>query len=265
MYAFDYKKPATLDEALELLKSNDEAKLLAGGMTLVPTMKQRLAAPSHLIDLGALTDLVGIEKDGGTIVIGAMTTHSAVAASDIVKSEIPALAALAGGIGHAQVRHRGTMGGSIANNDPAADYPAAVLGLNAKIRTDRRVIDADAFFTGMFDTALQEGEIITSISFPVPVRCGYQKFPNPASKYPMAAVFVADFGREVRVAVTGAASCVYRMSEMEKALSKNFAPESVKGIEIDYAEFNEDLHASAEYRGQLVSVMAERAVAAACG
>ncbi len=265
MYPFDYHRPDDLAAAERLLADNDEARLLAGGMTLLPTMKQRLAAPSDLVDLAAVGELAGIGAEGSGVTIGAMTSHATVAASERVAATSPALAALAGGIGHAQVRHRGTLGGSIANNDPAADYPAALLGLGATVRTQRREIAADAFFTGMFETALEDGEIITAVHFPAPRRAAYAKFPNPASKYAVAGVFVADTGDGVRVAVTGAAACVFRATAMEAALAKSFSAAALDDVAVDHSEFNADLHASAEYRGQLVRVMAKRAVAAAGG
>ena len=265
MYPFAYHKPQSVDDAAEILGRNDEAKLLAGGMTLVPTMKQRLAAPSDLIDLGGVAELSGIQRKDATLEVGAMTTHHEVASSGEVRDALPALGHLAGGIGHAQVRHRGTIGGSVANNDPAADYPAALLGLGATVRTDRRSIAADAFFVDMFETALEDGEIIVAVEFPIPDTAGYRKFPNPASKYPMAGVFVAKFGHDVRVAVTGAAPCVYRDAAMEAALKASFSVGALDEVSIDHSEFNEDMHGSAEYRGQLVAVMARRAVAAAGG
>ena len=265
MYAFNYHRPDDLSEASALIEADDDAKLLAGGMTLLPTMKQRLAAPGALIDLGSVDGLSGIRRDGNTLVIGAMTTHAEVAASAEVKASIPALAHLAGLIGHPQVRHRGTIGGSIANNDPAADYPAALVGLGATVRTTNRAIAADDFFTGMFETALEDSEIVVAVEFPEPKRAAYRKFPNPASGYPVAGVFVAETADGVRVAVTGAASCVFRHAGMEQALTGNFAAGALDGVAVDYAEFNEDLHASAQYRGNLVAVMARRAVSAASG
>ena len=265
MYPFAYHKPESLSAAEELLRANDEAKLVAGGMTLLPTMKQRLAAPSDLVDLGGISGLGAVARDGDRLTVGAMSTHASVAASSDVRGAIPALAELAGGIGHAQVRHRGTLGGSIANNDPAADYPAAIVGLDATVTTTTRDIAADDFFTGMFETALGDDEIVVSVSFPIPKRAGYCKFPNPASGYPVVGVFVADTNAGVRVAVTGAGACVFRAADIEAALSANFAPAAIDGVSVDHSDFNEDLHASAEYRGQLLTVMARRAVTAACG
>ncbi|MFZ5789184.1 MAG: FAD binding domain-containing protein [Pseudomonadota bacterium] len=261
MHNFAYHRPTSLAEAARLLSG--EAKLLAGGMTLLPTLKQRLAQPSALVDLSALAELKSIKIEGGGLTIGAMTTHAEVADSAEVKRTIPALAALAEGIGDPQVRHRGTLGGSISNNDPAADYPAAVLGLGATVVTNKRKIAADDFFKGMFETALGEGEILTAVSFPKPEKAAYAKFPNPASRYAMVGVFVAKTAGGVRVAVTGAGPGVFRVPEMEKALAANFAADAVKGIKISAANLNSDMHGSAEYRAHLVSVMAARAVAAA--
>lgn len=261
MYEFTYHKASSLEDARSTLATADEGKLLAGGMTLLPTMKQRLAAPSVLVDLAGV-ELVGIEGKGDNIVVAAMTTHAAVASSSLVQQTIPALAALAEGIGDPQVRNRGTIGGSVANADPAADYPAALVGMGATVVTTKRSISADEFFTGMFETALDEDEIITAVSFPVPERAAYQKFPNPASRYAIVGVFVAQAADGVRVAVTGAGGSVFRSSEMEQALAANFSADAVKGIAISADGLNEDIHASAEYRAHLVSVMASRAVAA---
>jgi len=263
MYQFNYFRPKSLDEARKLFQTNGDAKFLAGGQTLIPTLKQRLAQPSALIDLGGIGGLSGIKLSVDAVTIGAGTKHNDVATSVDVKKAIPALAHLAAHIGDPAVRHLGTLGGSVANNDPAADYPAAVLGLGATIKTTSRTINADDFFTGMFETALEEGEIITEVSFPVPERAAYQKFPNPASRYAMVGVFVAKAKGGVRVAVTGAGSCVYREAAMEAALAKSFAPDAVAGIKVSPANLNSDLHASAEYRAHLVTVMGKRAVAAA--
>lgn len=260
MYEFDYHTPQTLADARSLLSGRDDPKLLAGGQTLLPTMKQRLAAPSDLIDLRKIADLAGIARDGDKLRIGAMTRHAAVADSEVVKQAIPALARLAGGIGDPLVRHRGTLGGSIANNDPSADYPAACLGLGATIVTDRREIAADDFFLGMFETALEEDEIITAVAFPVPQKAGYAKFPNPASRYAMVGVFVAQTGGAVRVAVTGAAPGVFRVGEMEAALASDFSAQAIADIAVPSEGLLEDLHGSAEYRANLVTVMAKRAV-----
>ncbi|HEX5319977.1 MAG TPA: xanthine dehydrogenase family protein subunit M [Stellaceae bacterium] len=261
MYEFTYHKPASLTDAVTLLGA-EEAKLVAGGMTLVPTLKQRLAKPSDLVDLGALGDLKGIKEEGGGVTIGAMTRHADVNRSSVVKSVIPALAALAGMIGDPAVRNRGTIGGSIANNDPAADYPSAVLGLAATIVTNKREIAGDSFFTGMFETALGQDEIITAIKFPKPQAAAYQKFKNPASRYAIVGVFVARTAGGIRVAVTGAGPCVFRVPEMEAALGRSFSADAIKDIAIPDAGLNSDIHASAEYRAHLVNVMARRAVAA---
>jgi carbon-monoxide dehydrogenase medium subunit len=263
MYAFDYHKPRSLPEAAELLNAKPEARLLAGGMTLIPTLKQRLASPSDLVDLGGMTDLVGITVSDGTIRIGAMTTHATVAHSAEVKAALPALAALAEGIGDPQVRHRGTIGGSISNADPAADYPAGLVGLGATVITDRREIAADDFFTGMFETALEPGEIVRQVSFPIPLAAAYAKFPNPASRYAVAGVFVARTATGVRVAVTGAGPSVFRLPEMEAALTASFTPEAIAGIQVDADDLNTDPHATAAYRAHLVGVMATRAVTSA--
>ena len=265
MHAFEYHRPASSKDAVSLAKG--EAKYLAGGQSLVQAMKLRLSSPSHLIDLSALKELTGIKVSGSAVEIGAMTRHADVAGSAEVKKAIPALASLAGQIGDRQVRHMGTMGGSLANNDPAADYPAAVLGLGATITTSKRKIEADKFFKGLYETALEDGELITSVSFPVPKRAAYVKFKNPASRFALVGVFVADFGTggkdAVRVAVTGAGPSVFRQAEMEKALSAKFAPESVANVKVSPNGLNQDLHASPEYRAHLVTVMARRAVEAA--
>ena len=260
-YAFQYARAKSVADAEALLKKSPEAKLLAGGQTLIATMKMRLANPPDLIDIAGLKELSFIRASGDAVTIGAATKHHEVADSADVKRVIPALAALAQKIGDPAVRHMGTLGGSLANNDPAADYPAAVLSLSASIKTNKRTIAADDFFTGMFSTALQDGEIITEVSFPVPERAAYQKFPNPASRYAMVGVFVAKTKAGVRVAVTGAAPCVFRVPEMETALAKKFAPESVASIKVDESGMNSDIHGSAEYRAHLVTVMAKRAVA----
>ena len=265
MYAFDYAKPASVQEAVAALSAAEDGKILAGGMTLIPTLKQRLASPSNLIDIGGIAELKGIRQDGDALVIGAMTPHAEVAASGVVKSAIPALAALAEGIGDPQVRSCGTIGGSIANNDPAADYPAGALGLGAEMRTTKRTIAADDFFVGMFETALEEDELITAVSFPRPLAASYAKFPNPASRYAMAGVFVARTAGGVRVSVTGAgADGVFRMTEMEQALAADFSPAAIDAIAVDPGSLNGDIHGSAVYRANLVRVMAKRAVAA-CG
>ena len=263
MHDFGYHRPASAADAAGLLAKSGEAKIVAGGMTLIPTLKQRLAQPSDLVDLGGIAELKDVKAEAGGITIGAMTTHADVARSADVQKTIPALAVLAGGIGDPQVRNRGTIGGSVANSDPAADYPAAVLALGATIRTNKREIKADDFFKGMFETALQDGEIITAIHFPKADKVGYSKFPNPASRYAIVGVFVAKAGSGVRVAVTGAGPCAFRSKELESALSASFTPDAAKAVKIKADGFNSDLHATAAYRAHLVSVMASRAVAAA--
>jgi len=265
MYAFEYHKPSSVEAAVAALAGKEDAKFMAGGMTLLPTMKQRLAMPSDLIDLGGLADLIGVREESGALVVGAMTTHAAVADSGLVKSKIPALAALAEGIGDPQVRNRGTLGGSIANADPAADYPAALVGLGATVKTSKREIPADDFFTGLFETALEPDELVVSVRFPVPEKAAYAKFANPASRYAIVGVFVAKTGGGVRVAVTGAKASVFRVAEMEQALAGGLSAEAVAGVRLPADDMNGDIHASAEYRAHLVTVMAKRAVAAAAG
>jgi carbon-monoxide dehydrogenase medium subunit len=262
MRAFAYHQPETVAQTSALLK-DDNARPLAGGMTLLPTMKLRMAAPSALVDLRAVPGLSEVKLAGNHLEIGAMTTHDTVSRSDIVRSAIPALAALAAGIGDPQVRNRGTLGGSIANNDPTADYPASVLALNATLITDRRQIAADDFFKGLFETALQPGEILTAVRFPVPEAAGYAKLPNPASRFAIVGVFVARFPDAVRVAVTGAAPCVFRAPMIEEALTANFSPSAIERITIDPTPLVSDIHADAEYRAHLTTVMAQRAVSAA--
>ena len=261
MYDFTYQSPKTLAEAVAAIGRAEDGKLLAGGMTLIPTLKQRLAQPSDLIDLAKLPELKGISRTGGGITIGAMTTHAEVAASPEIKAAIPALADLAGNIGDAQVRHRGTIGGSVCNNDPAADYPSALVALGAIVRTDQRELAAEAFFTGMFETALEPGEIVISITFPIPDKAAYSKFPNPASRYAVVGVFVSKTGSAVRVAVTGAGPAVFRASAFEQALERTFSADAVAGLSLPADDLNADIHASAEYRAHLVTVMAKRAVA----
>lgn len=265
MYAFKLHKPNSVADAARLLSENDEASLLAGGQTLIPTLKQRLASPSDLIDLAAIAGLSGITVGAGVVSIGAMTRHAVVAESAQVRKAVAALADLAGGIGDPQVRNRGTMGGSVANSDPAADYPAAVIALDATVHTDRRKIAADDYFRGMFETALQSGEILTRIDFRIPDQAAYVKFPNPASRYAVVGVFVAVFGTAVRVGVTGAGPCAFRAAGFESALAAQFSPGALDAIEVPYGNFNSDLHASAEYRANLVKVMAKRAVAKIVG
>jgi carbon-monoxide dehydrogenase medium subunit len=260
MHAFEYHRPSSTKDAISLGTQKPEGRFLAGGQSLVQAMKLRLSSPSDLVDLGTIKELSGIKVSGGAVEIGAMTRHADVAASAEVKKAIPALAALAGMIGDRQVRHMGTIGGSLANNDPAADYPAAALGLGATITTNKRKIEADKFFTGLYETALEPGELITSVSFPAPRRAAYMKFKNPASRFAIVGVFVADFGGKVRVGVTGAGPSAFRQAEMEKALAAKFAPESVANIKVKADGLNNDLHASPEYRAHLITVMAKRAV-----
>ena len=259
-YPFTYRRPNSLAEAEAVLKSSPDAKLLAGGQTLIATMKQRLANPAVLIDIARLGELRFIRREGDALAIGAGARHHDVATSDEVRNAIPALAELAEMIGDPAVRHMGTLGGSVANNDPAADYPAAVLALGATITTTKRTIAADDFFQGMFSTALEEDEIIKSISFPIAEKAAYAKFRNPASRYAIAGVFVAKGKSGVRLAVTGAGPGVFRVSEMETALAKTFAPDAIANITIPSDDLNSDIHASADYRAHLVTVMARRAV-----
>jgi len=263
MYSFKYQRANSVADAAAVISKNADAKLLAGGQSLVATMKLRLSRPSDLVDIGAIGELRGIKVEGSAVTIGAMTRHAEVAASAEVKKAIPALASLAASIGDRQVRNMGTLGGSVAHNDPSADYPAAVLALAATINTNKRKIAADQFFKGMFETALGAGEVITSVTFPCPKRAAYMKFKNPASRYAIVGVFVADSGNGVRVAVTGAAPCVFRVADMEKALASKFAPESLAAIKVPEKGLNSDLHAKADYRAHLITVMARRAVEAA--
>jgi aerobic carbon-monoxide dehydrogenase medium subunit len=265
MYDFNYHKASSVADAAAKIAAAADGKLIAGGQTLIAAMKLRLAAPSDLVDLRDVAELRGIKTASGTLTVGAMTTHAEVAGSADVQKAIPALARLAGGIGDRMVRNLGTLGGSVANNDPAADYPAAVLGLDATIVTDRRKIAAADFFTGMYETALAQGEIITSIVFPLPKRAGYIKFRNPASRYAIVGVFVAQTASGVRVAVTGAGASVFRVPAMEAALDKRFAPEAVADIKVAADDLGSDMHASAEYRAHLVTVLAKRAVEQAVG
>ena len=260
MYSFDYVKPKSLSEVSAFLKANPEARPLAGGMTLIPTLKARLAQPSHLVDIGALEELKGIEVKDGALAIGANTKHAEVSKSSRVRDAIPALADLAHHIGDPAVRNCGTLGGSVANNDPAADYPAGVLGLGATIVTDRREIAADDFFQGMFSTALEPGELVVRVSFPIPKRAAYQKFAHPASRYAMAGVFVAETPNGVRVAATGASAGVYRWTEAEAALGKNLSADALAGLATSPDDMNEDIHGSREYRANLVNVLTKRAV-----
>jgi carbon-monoxide dehydrogenase medium subunit len=260
MKDFAYHKPSSVPEAIALLAASEDNRPLSGGMTLLPTIKQRLASPAALVDLSALSGLSGIKIEGATVTIGALTTHAEVAASTALKAAIPAIATLAGLIGDPQVRHRGTIGGSLANADPAADYPAAALGLGATILTDRREVAADAFFTGMFQTALEPGEIIIGVRFPVPDAAGYAKFKSQASRFALVGAFVARFGTTVRVAITGAGPVVFRSKDIEDALSTNFTPRALARTSIAPSGLMSDIHADSEYRAHLVVVMARRAV-----
>ncbi len=262
MYAFELTRAKTVAEAATALAKSG-GKPLAGGQSLVGAMKLRLAQPGTLVDLSGIAELAGIRKEGDAIVIGAMTRHAEVAASSVVKGAIPALAALAHGIGDRQVRNMGTLGGSLANNDPAADWAAGVLGLSASVQTNKRKIAADDFFKGMYETALATDEIITAVSFPVPKKAAYAKFPNPASRFALTGVFVAQTASGVRVAVTGAASSVFRAEALEDALSRSFTVEAARAVKIGAKGLSGDLHASPDYRAHLIPVLAARAVSAA--
>lgn len=263
MYDFAYQKPGSLAEAVKVLSDDMEAKALAGGQTFIPVLKQRLNKPTIVVDLSKL-GLSGISVSGNSVTIGAMTTHAAIASSPEIMAKIPGLQHQASLIGDEAVRHRGTMGGSLANNDPAACYPSALLALGGTIKTDRREIKADDYFQGMFTTALEPGEIITSITLPIPEKSAYEKFRNPASRYAIVGVFVAKFPTGVRLAITGAGqNGVFRHTEMEKALSANFSPDAIAGIVTPADGLNSDIHASAEYRAHLIGVVAKRAVAKA--
>ena len=265
MYETTYHRAGSVAQAADLMGKAEDGKFLSGGQTLLPTMKQRLAAPTDLVDVAKIPEMNGICEESGAISVGAATTHADVAASDLVKAKIPGLASLANGIGDPAVRHLGTIGGSIANNDPAADYPSALVALGATVKTNKRDVSADDFFTGMFETALEDDEIVVSVSFPVASKSAYAKFPNPASRYAMAGVFVASGADgSVRVAVTGAGQDgVFRMPAMETALSANWSPDAVANIAPDADDMLSDIHGSAAYRANLVTVMAKRAVAAA--
>lgn len=262
MRPFEYHKAHTLEEAGGLLRGREDARLLAGGMTLLPILKIRLGSVSDLIDLSAIEGLADICEDDGQVVIGAMATHAAASASPLVRAKIPALASLAGAIGDAQVRNLGTLGGSIATNDPAADYPAALIALNATVRTTKRRIPAETFFWGSFETALDSDEIITAVEFPIPERAAYEKFPNPASRLAIIGVMIAADARSVRVAVTGAGGGVFRVPALEKALNADFSVAALSGAEISPDGLSQDIHASAAYRAHLIRVLARRAVAA---
>jgi carbon-monoxide dehydrogenase medium subunit len=260
MYQFNYHKPTNVAEAVNLFRSADDPMYLSGGMTLIPTMKQRLAAPTDLIDLSEITEMSGIDVNAERVRVGAFTRHNDVADSAEIAATLPVLAQLAGLIGDNQVRNRGTIGGSVANSDPAADYPAAVVGLGATVYTQERAISGDDFFLNLFETALQPGEIITHIDFPIPSRAAYQKFPNPASRYAVVGVLIADFAGQIRVGVTGAGPCAFRASGIEEVLNQNLTAAAIDSVEVPDAGFNSDLHASAEYRAHLVKVMARRAL-----
>jgi aerobic carbon-monoxide dehydrogenase medium subunit len=264
MYAFTFERPASLAEATRAAAAGG-TKLLAGGQTLLASMKLRLASPEKLVDLGGIAELAGVRREGNNLVIGAMTRHADVAANADVKSAIPALAELAGGIGDRQVRAMGTIGGSLANNDPAACYPAGALALNATVQTTKRKIAADDFFQGMFMTALEDGELITAVSFPVAKRAAYMKFKQPASRFALIGVCVAQTDSGVRVAVTGGGNGVFRHTGLEQALAKSFTPEAAAAVKVDASTLSSDLHASAAYRANLISVMTQRAVAKALG
>jgi carbon-monoxide dehydrogenase medium subunit len=263
MYAFNYERPATLAAAQTLLAAGGNA--LAGGQTMIAAMKQRLQQPETVVDLGAISTLSGIRKEGNAIVIGAMTRHQDVADNAEVRQHIPALAALADGIGDKQIRTMGTLGGSVANNDPAACYPSAVLALGATVHTDQRTIAADDFFQGLYTTALKAGELITAISFPIPQKAAYAKFRQPASRFALVGVFVAQTTAGARVAVTGAGNGVFRHAGLESALSTSFTSEAIAKVVIDPSELNADLHASAAYRANLITVQTQRAVKQANG
>ena len=263
MYAFTFEAPSSTAAAADLIAQG--GKLLAGGQSLLPSMRLRLANPEKIIDLNSIPELTGIYRDGNALVIGAMTRHADVAASAEVKAAIPALADLAARTWRSPMRARGTLGGSVANNDPAACYPSAVLGLNATVITNQREIAADAFFVGMYTTALEEGEIITAIRFPIPQRAAYLKFRQPASRFSLVGVFVAQTDGGVRVAVTGAASCVFRHAGLEAALNQSFTPQSAAAVRVDASDLNADIHASAAYRANLISVQTQRAVAQMLG
>ncbi len=263
MYDFAYHKPTSIADAVKLLAADADARPISGGMTLLPALKHRLNKPSAVVDLSGIAELKGVSRSGNTIRIGAMTRHVDVANNAEVKAAIPALAQLAGSIGDPAVRNRGTIGGSVSNNDPAADYPSAVLALNATVVTSKRRIAADDFFQGMFTTALAPDELLVAVEFPVPEKAGYAKMKNPASRYVMAGAFVAKTGGQVRVAINGAAPCVFRQKAMEAALTASWAPAAVAGVKQDAENLNSDIHGSAEYRAHLVTVMAKRAVAGA--
>ena len=261
MYTFDYKRPASVAQAQTAVQG--DARYLAGGQSLIQAMKLRLSSSERLVDLGGLSELKGIRQDGANLVVGAMATHASVALSALVQRLQPALAELAGGIGDPMVRNQGTIGGSIANADPAACYPAAVLGLGATVHTNQRTIAGDAFFTGLYETALQPGELITAVSFPPVQRAAYVKYKQPASRFALIGVFVSQSAGGVRVAVTGAQGSVFRAADIEAALTRSFTPDAAKAVKVATTDINSDMHGTAEYRAAMISVMASRAVAAA--
>ena len=261
MYDFQYHKPSSVAEAVSLLAADPDAKPISGGMTLLPALKHRLNRPTSLVDLGGIAELRVIRREGDAIIVGAMAKHYEVATDATLKAAIPALARMASTVGDTQVRNRGTLGGSIANNDPAADYPAAALALGATIITSSRRIPADEFFLGMFTTALEPGELLIAVSFPIPEKAGYAKLRNPASRYSMAGVFVAKGAGGVKVGVNGAASCAFRQTEMEQALTGNWSTSALEGIVQPADDLNSDIHGSAAYRAHLIGVMAKRALA----
>jgi carbon-monoxide dehydrogenase medium subunit len=261
MYQFNYHKPTSVEEAQALFKAVEDGMFLAGGQTLIPTLKQRLAAPTDVIDLSGIAELSGIEVRDDRVSVGAFTRHADVADSAEIRRVLPVLSALAGQIGDGQVRNRGTLGGSVANSDPAADYPAAVVALGATVYTASRSISADDYFKDLFETALEPGEILSRIEFQCPTRAAYRKFPNPASRYATVGVLVADFSGDIRVGVTGAGPCAFRATALEEVLREQLSVEAVETVEVPDAGFNSDLHASAEYRAHLVKVMTKRAVA----
>jgi carbon-monoxide dehydrogenase medium subunit len=261
MYQFDYVKASNIQDATG--QAGDDVSFLGGGQSLLGAMRLRLASPGKLVDLGGIGDLRGVAQDGGAVAIKAMTTHATVAADPTVRQHIPALASLAAGIGDRQVRNVGTIGGSIANNDPAADYPAGVLGLGATVVTDQRQIAADDFFTGMYETALKPGELILQVSFPIPESAAYIKFKQDASRYALVGVFVASFKDGVRVAVTGAGPSVFRCTPLEQALSSDFSADAARKVKVSPDELTGDIHAAADYRAHLIPVLAARAVAKA--
>lgn len=261
MYSFDYQRPRTRAEAATA--GQGDSRFLAGGQSLVQAMKLRLSSSARLVDLGGVAELAGIRVDGQAVTVGAMTTHAAVAASAEVRRAIPALAKLAGEIGDPAVRNMGTLGGSIANADPAADYPAALVALGATVETDRRAIAAEDFFTGLYETALQPGELVTAVVFPIPARAAYVKLRQPASRFAIVGVFVCEGKGGVRVAVTGAGPRVFRVKAMEDALARDFSAAAIEAISIPAEGLNGDMHASASYRAAMAGVMARRAVAEA--